>query len=111
MSPESGLSRYVEPESTGPIITWWEILERWALVPLDLQQTYGIDLSDKELLLARPWPWLRARIAALVSEPGTRLQRALRPEQTPVWMLPPNEFRYLVGIAVNQGFNGRVEKP
>lgn len=84
---------------------------RWALVPLDLHQQFGIDLADHDLLRQRTWPWLRSRIAALVSEPGTRLQRALQPDQTPIWMLPIDHYRYVVGVAVQQGMRGKVERP
>lgn len=87
------------------------MLTLWSLVPLDLHETFGVDMGDRALLRSRSWPWLRARIAALVSTPGTRLQRALRPDQTPVWMLPADSFRYVVGIAVNQGMNAKVTKP
>lgn len=45
------------------------LADSWGLVELDLQQLYGIDLGDRELLLARDWPWLQRRVYGLL---GTR---------------------------------------
>lgn len=75
---------------------------------LDLHTQYGVDLGDDVLMRARSWPWLRLRVLGLVSEPGTRLQRALRPSETPVHLLPSDMYRKVVGIAVNQGMAGKV---
>lgn len=106
----SGLNRYEEEPDADALdaITWWDLLVRWHLVQLDMHAEYGVDMGDRELLRARPWPWLRLRVLGLVSEPGTRLQRALRPTQTPVSMLPPDMYRQVTGIAVNQGLSGKV---
>lgn len=77
---------------------------------LDLHQHYGIDLGDRKLLRRRSWPWLRLRILGLVSEPGTRLQRALRPEQTPTSMLPPELYRLVTRDAVQQAIVGAFKR-
>lgn len=65
---------------------WSRIMHRWSLVEQDLHQYYGIDLGDEELLRARSWRWLSARVVGLLSvergpfgDGGSRLQRALRP--------------------------------
>jgi len=79
-------------------------------VQLDMHQTYGVDMGDRELLRARSWPWLRLRVLGLVSEPGTRLQRALRPAQTPASMLPPELYRTVVRDAVHGGIVGAFRK-
>jgi hypothetical protein len=79
-------------------------------VQLDMHQAYGIDMGDKELLRARSWPWLRLRVVGLVSEPGTRLQRALRPMETPVSMLPPELYRDLTKAAVHGAIVGAFRK-
>lgn len=34
---------------------------------LDLQQLFGIDLEDRDLLRARSWPWLERRIFGLLT--------------------------------------------
>jgi hypothetical protein len=38
---------------------------------------FGIDVDDPDLMAARTWRWLRARIVALQTSPGTRLARSL----------------------------------
>jgi hypothetical protein len=44
---------------------------------------YGIDLDDRELLRARSWRWLRARIIGLLDLPESRLYRILNPQPQP----------------------------
>jgi hypothetical protein len=41
---------------------------------------YGIDLDDRDLLRARTWRWLKARILGLLDEPDSRLYRTLIPQ-------------------------------
>jgi hypothetical protein len=40
---------------------------------------YGIDLDDRDLLQARTWRWLKARIVGLLDGTESRLFRALNP--------------------------------
>ena len=44
---------------------------------------YGIDLDDRELLRARTWRWLRARIVGLLDDHQSRLYRILNPQPQP----------------------------
>lgn len=46
-----------------------------------MQQHYGIDLGDRELLRARSWRWLRVRITGLL-QIESRLSRALAPRRS-----------------------------
>lgn len=64
-------------------MTWGDVLERWDLVEADLHQVYGIDIDDRELRETRTWRWLRVRIGGLLTNPDTRICRALakEPEQ------------------------------
>ena len=43
---------------------------------------YGIDLDDRQLLQARTWRWLRARILGLLDQSDSRLYRILNPQPT-----------------------------
>jgi len=108
----SGLKRYEEEPDAAEAaqLTWWEILSRWQLVQLDMHQTYGIDMGDRDLLRSRSWPWLRLRVVGLVSEPGTRLQRALRPSETPASMLPPELYATVTKQAVHAAIVGAFRK-
>ncbi|TBO59898.1 hypothetical protein EYS09_09770 [Streptomyces kasugaensis] len=54
------------------------MLGHWPLIEADLHEIYGVDLSDRALLRARSWRWLRVRILALLSA-ESRLARALTP--------------------------------
>lgn len=54
------------------------IIEHWALVELDFQQIYGIDLSTPGLLRSRTWRWMTLRLVGLLSTEG-RIQRVLNP--------------------------------
>lgn len=83
IDPATGLREWYDPEKPGT--TWSDIFERWSLVEVDLHQLYGIDLGQPRLLKERTGHWLRARILGLLSEPRTRLFRALgdRPDQPP----------------------------
>lgn len=57
---------------------WWiDILTRWDLVICDLAEKYGIDLYDPAVR-ARPWPGVRTLIFGLLSDPSSRLHRALK---------------------------------
>ncbi|HEY9353809.1 MAG TPA: hypothetical protein VIP28_11185 [Nocardioides sp.] len=49
------------------------------MIEADLHEVYGIDLDDRALLRARTWRWLKARIAGLLDDTGSRLFRALNP--------------------------------
>lgn len=62
-------------------MTWADLLERWDLVEADLHQAYGIDMEDRELLRRRSWRWLRVRIAGLLSDPDSRICRAIARRQ------------------------------
>ncbi|KMM44857.1 hypothetical protein CWIS_13565 [Cellulomonas sp. A375-1] len=57
-------------------MTWGFLLKQWALVEVDLHQTFGVDLEDPALA-GRSWRWLRRRILALVTT-DTRTSRALQ---------------------------------
>jgi hypothetical protein len=79
----TGLYEWYEfPEGEGPgvgePVTWRAILARWGLIEADLHACYGIDLGEPDLLRARSWRWLRARIIGLLSA-DTRITRALAP--------------------------------
>lgn len=79
IDPDTGLREWYNPEpEEGSGITWADIFHRWALVEVDLHQTYGVDWGDRALRRARTGHWLRVRIIGLLSEPRTRLFRALR---------------------------------
>ena len=43
-----------------------------------MQELYGIDLSDRAMLRARSWRWVRVRLLGLLSTEG-RVQRVLNP--------------------------------
>ena len=44
-----------------------------------MHSVYGLDLSSG-ILRTRPWRWLSVRIIQLLTDPGTRLHRAIYPE-------------------------------
>lgn len=46
-------------------------MEHWRLVETDLHEVYGIDVDDDELMAARTWRWLRARVLSLLDKPAT----------------------------------------
>ena len=79
--PETGLRLWynqtppsqAEPE-TGKL-RWADILTNWPALSLDLHDLYGID-TETDVLDARTWPWLEARILDIIDRP-TRLRRAL----------------------------------
>ncbi|WP_188126988.1 hypothetical protein [Actinoplanes lobatus] len=59
-------------------MTWEQLLSHWALIEADLHSEYGVDVEDRALMRARSWRWLQTRIVQLLSEPKTRIARALR---------------------------------
>lgn len=61
-------------------MTWGDILSRWHLVVADMHELYGIEVDDISLLRARPWRWLKTRIAGLASC-DSRLSRAMTPDK------------------------------
>lgn len=56
-------------------ITWVEILSNWRAVELDLQDRH-IDV-EAEWFERRTWRWLEMRIVNLISQPDSRLHKAL----------------------------------
>lgn len=54
------------------------MLEQWPLVEADFQDTYGLDLGDKDLLKRRSWRWLKARLYGLLSA-DSRISRHFAP--------------------------------
>lgn len=46
----------------------------------DLHETYGLDVGDHQLLAARSWRWLRARILGLLAS-DTRITRKFAPKE------------------------------
>lgn len=58
-------------------MSWSRLLRCWALIEADFPSHYGIDLS-RDLLKARSWRWLRAKILGLLSA-DTRLYRKFAP--------------------------------
>lgn len=44
-----------------------------------MHREYGIDLSSG-ILRARTWRWFSVRVLQLLTDPGTRLHRAIYPE-------------------------------
>lgn len=56
-------------------VRWGDILTQWSAISLDLHDKYGID-TESDVLDARTWPWLEARILDLLAQPS-RLRRAL----------------------------------
>ncbi|QRV32101.1 hypothetical protein I6J39_17000 [Streptomyces californicus] len=61
-------------------MTWAGLLEQWALIEADFQQTYGIDLDTPGLMRARSWRWLKTRIYGLLSA-ETRINRHFAPPE------------------------------
>jgi hypothetical protein len=61
------------------MISWADLLERWALVEADLHDVYGVDMEDHALLERRTWRWLRVRVLGLLRA-DTRIVRALTPD-------------------------------
>lgn len=53
---------------------WDDLFEWWILIELDFQD-WGIDLTDA--LDNRPWQWFKNRLSSLVSNPNSRINRAL----------------------------------
>jgi len=49
-------------------------------VEADLHETYGLDVGDHQLLAARSWRWLRARILGLLAS-DTRITRKFAPQE------------------------------
>ena len=76
IDPATGLRDWYNPEQ-GAGITWADIFGRWQLVEVDLHQLYGVDLASG-VWKTRTGPWLRIRVLGLLTEPTTRLFRALR---------------------------------
>jgi hypothetical protein len=75
-------------------VTWRQLLEHWARIEADLQERYGIDVADEQLMTTRSWHWLRRRIFGLLQIPlgftpdgrpvhATRLGHALFPTPDP----------------------------
>lgn len=56
-------------------VPWAEIFTQWAAITLDLHEKFGVD-TESDVLDARTWPWLEARILDLLTQPS-RLRRAL----------------------------------
>ena len=79
--PETGLRLWYNQgpppaeEEEAVSITWPDIFTHWSAVALDLHTIFGID-TESDVLDARTWPWLEARILDLLDQPS-RLRRAL----------------------------------
>lgn len=56
-------------------MAWSDIFTQWEAVALDLHTIFGID-TESDVLDARTWPWLEARILDLLAQPS-RLRKAL----------------------------------
>lgn len=61
----------------GRTIYWADIVPHWDLVVRDLASLYRLNLYDPAVL-ASPWPGVRTLILGLLSEPSSRLAKALR---------------------------------
>lgn len=80
--PDTGLrlwynqpSQVHEDEQDQVGVSWSDIFTQWEAVALDLHTIFGID-TESDVLDARTWPWLEARILDLLAQPS-RLRRAL----------------------------------
>lgn len=69
--------------SPGEAPTWPKLLDHWGHVEADLHEVFGIDLWAPGAL-DRPWPWLKARVEALLTT-QSRVARlfAPKPEKKP----------------------------
>lgn len=59
-----------EPAASGTRVTWADLERHWDLLEADLHERFAIDLWAPGVL-DRPWPWLAARISALLATPPT----------------------------------------
>jgi len=48
-------------------VTWAWLAEHWSTVATDLHAVFGVDVADRDLMRARTWGWLSARIGALLA--------------------------------------------
>lgn len=62
--------------------SWRQILAHWHLIEADLQERYGIDVHDRDLMRARSWRWLRTRIEGLLQVPPQFLSDGRPVQQT-----------------------------
>ena len=62
-----------------PAALWRHIADRWDEYVLpDFTRIYGIDTTDEDALLARPWWWLRNHLIALVGIDGSLTGRTFQ---------------------------------
>lgn len=56
--------------------SWSAITAHWGAVVADLAEFFGVDLFDPDVQ-GRPWLGVRTMIYALLTDPRSRLRRAL----------------------------------
>lgn len=75
---EGGLPPASQAGSKGKRVGRTDLLEQWALVEADFQDTYSLDLSTPGLLDGRSWRWFLTRLYGLLSA-ESRIARHFAP--------------------------------